>query len=95
MAKKVKLRISSRLLKKKSRRNGFGTEKHCRFCGNKEQVGLLDYKNAYFLKGFLTERGKILPARISGNCCRHQRALATQIKKSRTMALLPYSAPHF
>lgn len=95
MAKKVKLRISSRLLKKKNRRNGLGTEKHCRFCGNKEQVALLDYKNVYFLRAFLTERGKILPSRISGNCCRHQRALAAMIKKSRSIALLPYGAPHF
>lgn len=95
MAKKIKLRISSRLLKKKNRRNGFGAEKHCRFCGTKDQISLLDYKNVYFLKGFLTERGKILAARISGNCCRHQRCLAAMIKKARTMALLPYCAPHF
>lgn len=94
MAKKVKLRVSSRLLKKK-RRNNFSTEKHCRFCGNKEVATFLDYKNATFLKGFLTERGKILPSRISGNCCRHQRLLADMIKKARTIALLPYCAPQY
>jgi small subunit ribosomal protein S18 len=94
MAKKVKLRVSTRLLKKK-RRNSFSGEKHCRFCGNKDTLAYLDYKNASFLKGFLTERGKILPSRISGNCCRHQRFLSAQIRKSRTMALLPYCAPQY
>jgi len=47
------------------------------------------------LKNFLTERGKILPSRISGVCALHQRALAHTIKKSRVMALLPYYAPEF
>lgn len=95
MAKKVKLRISARLLKKKTRRNGFGTAKHCRFCGSANQAMQIDYKNATFLRGFLTERGKILPSRISGNCCKHQRELSGEIKKSRSMALLPYCATQY
>jgi small subunit ribosomal protein S18 len=67
MTKKIKLKINARLLKKRFRKQGFGGKKHCRFCGNAEQQTNLDYKNGTFLKNFLTERGKILPARISGN----------------------------
>jgi small subunit ribosomal protein S18 len=92
MTKKIKLKISSRLLKKRFRRNSFAIKKHCRFCGNPEQEQQLDYKNAYFLKHFLTERGKILPSRISGTCYRHQRKLTTEIKRARVMALLPYTS---
>lgn len=95
MTKKIKLKISSRLLKKRSRRKGTSGKKHCRFCGKPEQKESIDYKNAGFLRGFLTERGKILPSRISGNCCKHQRELARVIRKARTMALLPYTAPNF
>lgn len=90
--KKIKLKISMRLLKKKFRRGSFRAAKHCRFCGSAEQAANIDYKNATFLRGFLTERGKILPSRISGNCCLHQRKLAREIRKARTMALLPYTA---
>jgi small subunit ribosomal protein S18 len=94
MSKKIKLKISSRLLKKRSRKNGV-SKKHCRFCNSAEQLSYLDYKNAGFLRGFLTERGKILPSRISGNCAAHQRELSHMIKKSRIMALLPYTAATF
>jgi len=92
MTKKIKLKISSRLLKKKFRKNSFGAGKHCRFCGSPEQEMFLDYKNSIFLRHFLTERGKILPSSISGVCCKHQRELAKAIKKARTIALLPYVA---
>jgi len=87
MTKKIKLKISSRLLKKRVRKGSY-QRKTCRFCGSDEQAALLDYKNSGFLRHFLTERGKILPARISGVCGLHQRALAHQIKKARTIALL-------
>jgi small subunit ribosomal protein S18 len=92
MTKKIKLKISARLLKKRFRRQSYGSQKRCRFCGSDEQAALIDYKNAGFLRGFLTERGKILPSRISGNCCLHQRELARVIRKARVMALLPYTA---
>ncbi len=91
----ARLKISGRLLRKKARRLSFAPKKHCRFCGTREVDILLDYKNASVLKNFLTERGKILPSRISGVCSRHQRELAQLIRKSRTMALLPYCAPEF
>ena len=94
MTKKIKLKISARLVKKRSRRAGSG-RKMCRFCSDKEQVHSIDYKNATFLKGFLTERGKILASRISGACARHQRCISGSIRKARVMALLPYSGPAF
>ncbi len=95
MTKKIKLKISARLLKKRPRKGQGRAGKQCRFCESAEQAHNIDYKNATFLKGFLTERGKILPARVSGVCCLHQRKLARAIKKSRTMALLPYSGQYY
>lgn len=92
MTKKIKLKISARLVKKRTRRAAGNGGKQCRFCGGAEQLRSLDYKNAGFLRGFLTERGKILPSRISGSCALHQRHLAKEIRKARCMALLPYSA---
>jgi small subunit ribosomal protein S18 len=95
MTKKIKLKISARLMKKRMRKKSAGGSKRCRFCGNTEQLQNLDYKNPIFLKNFITERGKILPSRISGCCAGHQRELSTQIKKSRTVALLSYSAKYY
>jgi small subunit ribosomal protein S18 len=95
MTKKMKLKVSARLLKKKSRRGTSNQKKQCRFCAGPEQEILLNYKNAYILKHFLTERGKILPSRISGNCAFHQRSIGDAIKCSRTMALLPYCSSRY
>lgn len=63
--------------------------KVCAFCVDKIQV--VDYKDVSRLRKFLTERAKILPRRITGNCARHQRQLTRAIKRSRQMALLPYT----
>ncbi len=87
-----KVRISSRLLKKKIRKQAYLNPKHCRFCSNKELDLALDYKNVGLLRNFMTERSKILPSRVSGNCAFHQRQMSQQIKLSRSMALLPYCA---
>lgn len=95
MARKIKLKVSTRLLRKKARRNSFGMAKHCRFCASTQNEESLDYKNVPLLKNFLTERGKILPSRISGTCAKHQRVLTTEIKNARIMALLPYTASQF
>ena len=92
MAKKVKLKISGRLLRKKGRRGGFSAKKQCRFTGNPELVKAIDYKNVELLKSFLTERCKILPSRISGTAAHYQRLLSREIRKARTMALVPYVA---
>lgn len=94
MARKPKLRISARLLRRKARRSGGGGSKQCRFTSNPELVEQIDYKNTPFLKYFLTERGKILPSRISGNSARYQRLVTNEIKKARVMALLPFAANH-
>lgn len=91
MSKKIKLKLSARLLKKRKKRYNFSPKKHCRFSSNADMAAQIDYKNPVFLRQFLTERGKILPSRISGNSSYYQRLLAREIKKARTMALLPYT----
>jgi ribosomal protein S18 len=91
---RFKLKISSRLVKKKARKQWFQTQKQCRFCSSKEHEDMLDYKNADLLRSFLSERGKILPTRVSGNCFYHQRKLARHMKIARSMALLPYCPVH-
>jgi small subunit ribosomal protein S18 len=70
-------------------RRGFGRRKVCRFCADKNLK--VDYKDQQQLKYFLTERGKIIPRRISGNCAKHQREVATAIKRGRMLAILPYT----
>ena len=72
------------------RRRGIGRRKVCRFCADKAM--LIDYKDSRALGNFLSERGKIMPSRITGNCARHQRQLTMAIKRARTVALLPYTA---
>lgn len=61
----------------------------CSFCVDK--IENIDYKDANRLKRYITERGKILPRRISGNCAAHQRQLTTAIKRARIVALLPFT----
>lgn len=62
----------------------------CKLC--KEKVSKIDYKNTMLLHKFITEQGKIIPGRISGNCASHQRQVTRAIKKARAMALLPFVA---
>lgn len=95
MVKRINLKVSTKLLKKKTRKNTTNVVKRCRFTGNPDLAKEIDYKNVDFLKNFLTERGKILPARISGNTSKYQRLIAKEIKKARIMALLPYNAVAF
>ncbi len=71
------------------RRGRRGKRKICAFCVDK--VGQIDYKDVGRLRRYVTERGKILPRRISGNCARHQRQLTTSIKRARQVALLPFT----
>ena len=72
------------------RRGRRGRRKVCNFCVDK--VEYVDYKEAGRLRRYLSERGKILPRRITGNCARHQRQLTVAIKRARQVALLPYTA---
>src|SRR5215469_14721472 len=71
------------------RRSGGGRRKVCRFCADKSLK--VDYKDVRTLQNFITEGGKIVPSRTSGNCARHQRQLAIAIKRARVIALLPFS----
>ena len=70
------------------RRGGRRRKKVCVFCG-KDNV--IDYKDVNKLKRYVSERGKILPRRITGNCAKHQRALTVAIKRARHIALMPYT----
>ncbi|MBP2651574.1 MAG: rpsR [Firmicutes bacterium] len=65
-------------------------KKVCSFCVDK--VESIDYKDVPKLRRYTTERGKILPRRISGNCAKHQRQLTVAIKRARNIALLPFTA---
>ncbi len=62
--------------------------RNCRFC---QENALIDFKDAGLLRTFLTERGRIIPRRISGNCMRHQRELTIAIKRARTIAMLTFA----
>ena len=70
------------------KRKIYHRRKVCRFCADSNLT--IDYKDAKALKYFITERGKIIPRRISGTCAKHQRSLTVAIKRARTIALLPY-----
>ncbi len=63
-------------------------KKVCVFCADK--TATIDYKDANKLKRYISERGKILPRRITGSCAKHQRALTVAIKRARQIAILPY-----
>lgn len=65
-------------------------KKHCQFCV--DQMNYIDYKDIALLRRFVSDRGKVRARRVTGNCTRHQRKVATAVKNAREVALLPYSA---
>lgn len=71
-------------------RRTFHRRKVCRFCV--DPTVKIDYKDPEILKHFVTDRGKMIPRRISGTCAKHQRQLSVAIKRARVVALLPYAA---
>ena len=71
------------------RRRTFARKRVCRFCVDTNLK--IDYKDPHTLRYFITDRGKIIPRRISGNCARHQRAIATAVKRARMIALMPFA----
>ncbi len=79
-------RSKKRVFKRKKRI--YHRRKVCRFCADSSLI--IDYKDAKSFRYFITERGKIIPRRISGTCAKHQRVLTKNIKRARTIALLPY-----
>jgi small subunit ribosomal protein S18 len=74
------------------KRRTFHRRKICRFCADSSLR--IDYKDMRTLRFFVTERGKIIPRRISGNCAKHQRHLTLAVKRARHIALLPYTTIH-
>jgi len=74
------------------RKRGF-RRKVCKFCANPQII--IDYKDPKNLRYYVTERGKIVPRRISGNCAKHQREITTAIKRARIIALLPFSSSSY
>ena len=77
---------------RRNKRRTFHRRKICRFCADSSLK--IDYKDMRTLRYFVTERGKIIPRRISGNCAKHQRELTLAIKRARHIALLPYTTIH-
>ncbi len=73
-------------------RRRFTRRKGCRFCADPSMK--IDYKEVRGLRYFVSERGKIVPRRISGNCASHQRKVTEAIKRARNIALLPFTAGH-
>jgi small subunit ribosomal protein S18 len=67
----------------------FQRKKFCRFCADKTEF--IDYKDIRILKSYLTERGKVLPRRMTGTCAKHQRELSESIKRARSIALLAFA----
>ena len=72
------------------RRGGMRRKKVCQFCADKNKK--IDYKDVETLKKYITERGKILPRKVTGTCAMHQREITKAIKRARTVALLPFDA---
>ena len=72
-----------------ARKRGFARRKVCRFCADKNVP--IDYKDPGTLKYFITDRGKVIPRRISGNCAKHQRKVSLAIKRARMIALMPFA----
>jgi small subunit ribosomal protein S18 len=77
-------------LKKRVNKDRKPKRKVCSFCVDK--VEHIDYKDTPRLRKFVSERGKILPRRISGSCARHQRAVTSAVKRARVIALLPFAS---
>jgi small subunit ribosomal protein S18 len=78
------------MIQQKKKKRIFPRRKVCRFCADNSLT--IDYKDSKTLKHFTSERGKIIPRRITGNCAKHQRELTVAIKRARQIALLPYLA---
>lgn len=72
-----------------NKKRGRRKKRVCNFCV--DNVKTIDYKDISKLRRYISERGKILPRRITGNCAKHQRALTTAIKRARHISLMPYS----
>ena len=88
---KGRLRAKARKKARKAKKKGFGRKKVCRFCA--DTTIAVDYKDAKVLRVFIAESGKLIPARVSGNCAKHQRQVCIGVKRARQLALMPYTPP--
>lgn len=86
-------RTSSSTLRRRPSNTYYSRPKVCQFCTDKNVV--IDYKNTELLRRYVTDEGKIRPRRQTGTCALHQRALAAEIKRSRHIALLPYTGKYW
>ncbi len=91
MSVKGRLRAKARKKARKAKKKGFGRKKVCRFCADSNI--LVDYKDTKVLRVFVAESGKLIPARISGNCAKHQRQVSLAVKRARQLAFMPYTPP--
>jgi len=87
---KARLRAKARKKARKAAKKMFTRRKICRFCADANIP--IEYKDPKALKFFVTETGKMIPRRISGNCARHQRAVNVAVKRARQLALMPFAA---
>jgi len=94
MSVKARLRAKARKKARKAqkKKGSFLRKKVCRFCA--DAAAGIDYKDPKGLRYFMTETGKLIPQRISGNCAKHQRQIAVAIKRARQIALMPYASHH-
>jgi len=83
--------VAKKRMMKKS--NKFGRKKKCRFCANPQLK--ISYKNERMLQRYVSDRGKIVARRVTGNCAKHQRMVANSIKVARFLALVPYIREHY
>ncbi len=83
--------VTKKRMKKKSSK--YGRKKKCRFCGNPQLE--ISYKDEKMLQRHISDRGKIIARRVTGNCAKHQRRIANSIKVARFFALLPYVREHY
>lgn len=90
MGPKARLRAKARKKARKQAKKMFNRRKVCRFCA--DAMILIDYKDPKALKFFVSETGKLIPRRISGNCARHQRRVTVAVKRARQLALIPFTS---
>ncbi len=83
--------VAKKRMKKKSSK--FGRKKKCRFCANPQMD--ISYKNERLLQRYVSDRGKIVARRVTGNCAKHQRLVAKAVKVARFLALVPYVREHY
>jgi small subunit ribosomal protein S18 len=90
MGPKARLRAKARKKARKQAKKMFNRRKVCRFCA--DATIPIEYKDPKALKFFVSETGKLIPRRISGNCARHQRGVTVAVKRARQLALIPFTS---